>query len=100
MGFRMELNGQEKQIDTRHVDKLAKEGIVMDQYYVQCVCSPSRVTFLTGRYPLHHGINVSRSRPPVPFSSLAQFQFRQAAPEALPAAAASPRVRHNSDRVC
>ena len=38
--------------------------------------------------------------PPLPFSSLAQFRFRQAAPGALPAAAASPRVRHNADRVC
>lgn len=57
MGFRMELNGQSPQIDTRNVDKLAREGVVLDAYYVQCVCSPSRVTFLTGRYPLHHGIN-------------------------------------------
>ena len=57
MGFRMELNGQEKQIDTKNVDKLAREGVVLDSYYVQCVCSPSRVTFLTGRYPLHHGVN-------------------------------------------
>ena len=24
MGFRMELNGQEKQIDTKHVDRLGK----------------------------------------------------------------------------
>ena len=57
MGFRMELNGQSPQIDTKNVDKLAREGVVLDAYYVQCVCSPSRVTFLTGRYPLHHGIN-------------------------------------------
>ena len=74
----MELNGQEKQIDTKNVDKLAREGLVLDSCaslqqsaqrrrrltraracadYVQCVCSPSRVTFLTGRYPLHHGVN-------------------------------------------
>eukprot|EP01047_Picozoa_sp_COSAG01_P038294 COSAG01_NODE_3100_length_6587_cov_11.955302_3_plen_157_part_00 len=57
MGFRMELNGQPKQINTSNVDRLAREGIVLDSYYVQCVCSPSRVTFLTGRYPLHHGVN-------------------------------------------
>ena len=30
MGFRMELNGQEKQIDTKNVDKLAREGLVLD----------------------------------------------------------------------
>jgi arylsulfatase A-like enzyme len=47
MGFRMELNGQPAQINTKNVDKLAREGVVLDAYYVQCVCSPSRVTFLT-----------------------------------------------------
>ena len=47
MGFRMELNGQPAQIETKNVDKLAREGVVLDAYYVQCVCSPSRVTFLT-----------------------------------------------------
>jgi arylsulfatase B/arylsulfatase I/J len=37
-------------------DGFAKEGVVLEQYYVQDVCSPSRATFLTGRYPIHHTI--------------------------------------------
>ncbi|CAK0839965.1 unnamed protein product, partial [Prorocentrum cordatum] len=47
------------QIRTPHisVDRLAREGAVLDQYYVQSVCSPTRATFLTGRYPLHHTVN-------------------------------------------
>ena len=30
--------------------------IPTDNYYVECVCSPSRATFLTSMYPLHHGV--------------------------------------------
>lgn len=43
-------------IDTPHIDDFASHGIVLEQYYVQDVCSPSRATFLTGRYPIHHTI--------------------------------------------
>ena len=44
------------QIRTPTIDGLARDGIVLDQYYVQDVCSPSRASFLTGRYAMHHGI--------------------------------------------
>ena len=33
------------------LEKLASEGILLDQYYVQPTCSPSRVAFMTGQYP-------------------------------------------------
>ena len=45
------------QIKTPYIDAMAKGGIVLNQYYVQDVCSPSRATFMTGRYPLHHSVN-------------------------------------------
>lgn len=38
------------------MDRLAKEGIKLENYYVQPLCSPSRATLLTGRYPISHGI--------------------------------------------
>ncbi len=41
-----------------NIDKLINsEGQFASWYYAQCVCSTSRSTLLTGRYPLHHGIN-------------------------------------------
>ena len=30
---------------------------MLDRYYVQSSCSPTRASILTGRFPLHHGIN-------------------------------------------
>lgn len=45
-----------KEIFTPHIDKLAKEGAVIEAHYVQPVCSPTRSALLTGRYPTHTGI--------------------------------------------
>eukprot|EP01121_Diplochlamys_sp_Union-15-3_P018919 TRINITY_DN6999_c0_g1_i1.p1 TRINITY_DN6999_c0_g1~~TRINITY_DN6999_c0_g1_i1.p1 ORF type:complete len:566 (-),score=88.20 TRINITY_DN6999_c0_g1_i1:50-1747(-) len=52
-----DLGFRSHQIKTPNLDTLASEGVILDQYYVQCVCSPSRSTFLSGSYPLHTGIN-------------------------------------------
>lgn len=51
------------QIKTPHIDKLAKAGAVLDAFYVQPVCSPTRAAFLTGRYPMRHGLQVGVVRP-------------------------------------
>jgi len=41
-----------KDLQTPHIDQLAKEGMRMTQFYANCtVCSPSRAALLTGRYP-------------------------------------------------
>ncbi|HUR58777.1 MAG TPA: arylsulfatase [Opitutaceae bacterium] len=45
-----------KDIRTPHIDRLAKEGAVLDSFYVQPVCSPTRAALLTGRYPTHTGV--------------------------------------------
>ena len=42
-------------IQTPNIDKLAKEGVTLDQYYVQQVCTPTRGALMTGRYPIHTG---------------------------------------------
>lgn len=44
-------------IRTPHIDTLAGEGTLFTQFYVSSpVCSPSRASFLTGRYPARDGI--------------------------------------------
>ena len=45
------------QIRTPIIDNMAAKGVVLEQYYVQPSCSPTRTSFLSGRYPLHTGVN-------------------------------------------
>lgn len=52
-----------KEIATPHLDKLAQAGAILDQFYVQPVCSPTRAALLTGRYPMRHGLQVGVVRP-------------------------------------
>lgn len=42
---------------------LAKQGIIMDSYYAQEVCTPARAAILTGRYPLTTGMQFSMIMP-------------------------------------
>ena len=45
-------------IKTPHLDRLAKQGTRFNQFYVNSpVCSPSRVSFMTGSYPTVHRID-------------------------------------------
>ena len=42
---------------TPNLDRLAGEGVTFDNCYVQnVICSPSRASLLTGRYPRAHGL--------------------------------------------
>ena len=43
-------------IPTPTIDRFAKEGIRLQQYYVQRVCSPTRSAIMAGRYPYHMGL--------------------------------------------
>jgi len=38
-----------------HLASLAKEGVILEQNYVQPKCAPSRAALMTGRYPFHIG---------------------------------------------
>ena len=38
-----------------NMDTLASQGIILEQNYVQAVCSPSRSALMTGMYPFHLG---------------------------------------------
>ena len=38
------------EIKTPNIDKLAKSGVMLENYYVQPICTPTRGQLLTGRY--------------------------------------------------
>ncbi|XP_066985387.1 arylsulfatase B-like [Macrobrachium rosenbergii] len=39
-----------------HMDTLAKNGVILNQSYVQPTCTPTRAALLTGRYPFKLGL--------------------------------------------
>ncbi|XP_046335684.2 arylsulfatase B-like [Haliotis rufescens] len=41
---------------TPNIDKLATEGIIFENAYVQPLCSPSRTAFMSGMFPFHVGM--------------------------------------------
>lgn len=43
-------------VATPNLDRLAKAGTRLTQFYVHSVCSPTRAAFLTGRYPFRNGM--------------------------------------------
>ncbi len=46
-----------KDLSTPHIDQLAAQGMRMTNFYANCtVCSPSRASLLTGRYPDRVGV--------------------------------------------
>jgi arylsulfatase A-like enzyme len=52
-----------RQTKTPHLDALAQAGAVLDAFYVQPLCSPTRAALLTGRYPMRHGLQAGVVRP-------------------------------------
>src|SRR5881394_746272 len=51
------------EIKTPNIDQLAASGARLEQFYVQPVCSPTRAAFMTGRYPIRHGLHIGVVRP-------------------------------------
>ena len=49
------FNGSD--IRTPEIDRLAAEGLRLNRFYVQSVCSPTRATLMTGRSPLSTGVS-------------------------------------------
>lgn len=44
------------EVPTPHIDRIAEEGVALDQFYVQPVCSPTRACLLTARYAWKNGM--------------------------------------------
>ncbi|WP_084245724.1 arylsulfatase B [Rhodoplanes sp. Z2-YC6860] len=43
-------------IKTPNIDQLAQDGVKLEQFYVQPMCTPTRAALMTGRYPLRYGL--------------------------------------------
>ncbi|KAM7296263.1 arylsulfatase B-like [Ixodes scapularis] len=55
------------QIPTPNLDVLASQGIILDNYYVLHLCTPSRGALMSGLYPIHTGLQHSVQNPGQPW---------------------------------
>lgn len=51
------------EIKTPNLDALCQRGAKLENFYVQPVCSPTRSSLMTGRYPMRYGLQVGVIRP-------------------------------------
>ena len=57
MGWKDLSNEGSTFYESPNVDRIAREGMKFTRGYATCqVCSPSRASILTGKYPTNHGI--------------------------------------------
>ena len=77
--------GPESNIDTPHLDQLAKEGVTLSRFYASApICSPTRAALLTGRYP--HSVGVPELAAPQAQYGVPRLSLNHSAvtiPEAL-----------------
>jgi arylsulfatase A-like enzyme len=57
-----------KTVLTPRTDELAADGVILGQYYVQPVCSPTRSVLMTGRYTYRLGTQATVIRADVPYA--------------------------------
>ena len=57
---------EESTINTPTISYYANKGIILDNYYVQPICTPTRCALMSGRYPIHTGLQHGVIRDSVP----------------------------------
>src|SRR5438874_4092836 len=63
-----------RQVRTPNLDRLARQGMRFDRAYCQCpMCTPSRQSFFTGRYPRTIGVTQLRTALPASETTLAEL---------------------------
>ena len=67
LGFNdVPFSGTGSEILAPTLTDLAARGLVLDNYYVQPLCTPTRAAFLTGRHPIQLGLQHGVIRDAVP----------------------------------
>jgi arylsulfatase A-like enzyme len=51
-----DIGYHKSQIPTPHINCLAEQGVKLENYYVQPLCTPTRAALLTGRYNIRYGM--------------------------------------------
>jgi arylsulfatase A-like enzyme len=46
-------------IKTPNIDQLAADGVRLEQFYAQPMCTPTRAALMTGRYPFRYGLQTA-----------------------------------------
>jgi arylsulfatase A-like enzyme len=60
------FTGTGSEVITPTLSRLAGAGLVLDSYYVQPLCTPTRAAFMTGRHPVSLGLQHGVIRDAVP----------------------------------
>lgn len=61
-----DIGYHQSEIRTPNLDRLAAQGVKLENYYVQPICTPTRSQLMSGRYQIHTGLqhSIIRSRQP------------------------------------
>ena len=66
-------------LKTPNLDRLAREGVRLEQHYVAPMCTPTRVALLTGRYWSRFGISAADNRRALEFDTVTLARMFKAA---------------------